>query len=55
MIDLECIYIPMTMLNPRFSSSRYSWHKAQASQQQWTKQSVQSFPFKPYCCLIFDR
>jgi len=43
------------MSKPRFSSSRYSWQRAQGSQQQWIKQSVQPLPFKPCCLLILDR
>ncbi|TVU11714.1 hypothetical protein EJB05_45316, partial [Eragrostis curvula] len=49
------VAIPLAMLNPRFSSSLYSWHSAQVSQQKWTQQSRQGDSCKLYCARIEER
>jgi hypothetical protein len=47
--------IPLAMLKPLFSSSLYSWHRAQLSQQKWTQQSMQGDSCKLYCDRIAER
>jgi hypothetical protein len=47
--------ILLDILKPRFSSSLYSWHRSQVSQQKWTQQSKQGDSCKLYCARIEER
>lgn len=49
------ITIPIDKLNPRFWSSRYSWHSEHDSQQQWTQQSPHGFSSREYWALSLVR